>query len=98
MPSKKSANKAARRAERKRLRNRAIKSSSKARVAVAQKEIAAQDEAAPERVRAAISAVDKAVSKGVFHRNKAARLKSRLTRKMNVLVDSAAKQSQGNGG
>jgi len=98
MPRKKSTGKAARQAERKRLRNRAVKRSSKTRIAVAKKEIAAQSSSAPEKGREAISGIDKAVNKGIFHRNKAARLKSRLTKKMNVLTASITKQSQENGG
>ncbi|MEA3442442.1 MAG: 30S ribosomal protein S20 [Chloroflexota bacterium] len=98
MPSKKSTGKAARQAERKRLHNRAVKSSSKTRIAVAKKEIDAQSSSAPEKAREAVSSIDKAANKGIFHRNKAARLKSRLTKKMNVLTASITKQSQGNGG
>jgi small subunit ribosomal protein S20 len=33
---------------------------------------------------AAVSALDRAVTKGLFHKNKASRLKSRLTRRVNA--------------
>jgi hypothetical protein len=41
---------------------------------------------AQEEVIAAISSIDRAVSKGVFHRNKGARLKSRLMKKLNAVI------------
>lgn len=37
----------------------------------------------------ALIAMDKAVTKGIIHRNKAARLKSRLARKFNSLSDGS---------
>lgn len=74
--------KTARVAERKRLRNRAVKSGVKTLIARLEKKIAAKDISAREEIVATISSIDRAVSKGVFHRNKAARLKSRLTRKL----------------
>jgi len=74
--------KTARVAERKRLRNRAIKSGVKTLIARLEERIAAKDILAREEIVATISSIDRAVSKGVFHRNKAARLKSRLTRKL----------------
>lgn len=82
MSSNKSASKTARVAERKRLRNRAIKSGVKTLIARLEEKIAAKDISAREEIVATISSIDRAVSKGVFHRNKAARLKSRLTRKL----------------
>jgi len=74
--------KTARVAERKRLRNRAVKSGVKTLIARLEEKIAAKDISAREETVAAISSIDRAVSKGDFHRNKAARLKSRLTRKL----------------
>jgi len=38
---------------------------------------------AQEKVATATSNIDRAVSKGIIHRNRAARLKSRLARKLN---------------
>jgi len=47
---------------------------------------AGQLELAQQEAVVAISNVDRAVSRGVFHKNKAARLKSRLMKKLNALV------------
>jgi small subunit ribosomal protein S20 len=43
-------------------------------------------ELAQQEAVVAISNVDRAVSKGVFHKNKAARLKSRLIKRLNALA------------
>jgi small subunit ribosomal protein S20 len=76
-------NKSARSAERKRLRNRATRSSVKTEIVKAEKLIRAKDESAREGTVAVTSRIDRAVSKGIFHRNKASRLKSRLMKKLN---------------
>jgi small subunit ribosomal protein S20 len=56
----------------------------KTAVAKAEKLIEAGDkESALKEVITAISNIDRAVSGGVIHRNKGARLKSQLTRKLN---------------
>lgn len=85
MPKKsKSVLKAARAAERKRLRNKSVKSATKTWVTKAEKAIAAGDlEAAEQLVLQAISALDKAAEKGVIHPNNAARRKSRLMKRFN---------------
>ena len=83
MTSSKSLSKAARPAERRRLRNRSIRSNIKTHVAKAEKLIDAEQESAHQETIVAISSIDKAVSKGVFHCNKGARLKSRLMKKLN---------------
>ena len=81
-PSKKS-NKVARTAERKRLRNRLVRSSVKTHIAKARSSIDAGAESAQQETTLAMSSIDKAVSKGIIHRNKSARLKSRLMKKLN---------------
>jgi ribosomal protein S20 len=43
----------------------------------------AGEESAYQKTMLAISSIDKAVSKGIIHRNKGARLKSRLMEKLN---------------
>jgi len=43
-------------------------------------------ELAQQETAVAISSLDKAVSKGVFHRNKSARLKSRLIKRLNAAI------------
>jgi small subunit ribosomal protein S20 len=45
--------------------------------------VAAGEESARQKTMLAISSIDKAVSKGIVHRNKGARLKSRLMEKLN---------------
>ncbi|MBS3873501.1 MAG: 30S ribosomal protein S20 [Firmicutes bacterium] len=62
------------------LRNRMVKSS--VRTAVRK----FNDLTTVESLRAAISTLDKAVRKGVLHRNTASRKKSRLTLKLNKLT------------
>ncbi|MEE8619535.1 MAG: 30S ribosomal protein S20 [Dehalococcoidia bacterium] len=81
-PSRQS-NKVARTAERKRLRNRLVRSSAKTHIAKARSSIDAGEESAHEKTTLAVSGIDKAVSKGIIHRNKGARLKSRLIKKLN---------------
>ncbi|RLD97219.1 MAG: 30S ribosomal protein S20 [Aquificota bacterium] len=80
MPSTKSAKKRARQAEKRRIRNRSIRSYTKTMVKKVMKGV---DEGIPReeleaRIRDAVKAIDKAVSKGVYHRNEGARRKSRL--------------------
>lgn len=83
MPS----SKAARSAERKRLRNRSVRSAMKTHIARAEKLIGTErSESVKPAVVMAISSVDKAVKKGIAHRNKGARLKSRLMKRLNQVV------------
>jgi len=81
-PSKGS-NKVARTAERKRLRNRLVRSSVKTHIVKAKSSADAGEESAYQKTMLAMSSIDKAVSKGIIHRNKGARLKSRLIKKLN---------------
>ena len=84
MSSAKAANKIARSAERRRLRNSSIKTRMKTAISGAEKLINAREaKEAQEKVATATSNIDRAVSKGIIHRNRAARLKSRLARKLN---------------
>ncbi|MCD6599292.1 MAG: 30S ribosomal protein S20 [Dehalococcoidia bacterium] len=94
MPNSKSVDKAARSAGRKRGRNRLVRSSTRTRVSKARKLISNGElELAQQETAIAISSLDKAVSKGVFHRNKSARLKSRLMKKLNVATVVEPKRS-----
>jgi len=79
----KQGNKVARTAERKRLRNRLVRRSVKTCTGKAKSSVDAGEESAHQKTMLAISSVDKAVSKGIIHRNKGARLKSRLMKKLN---------------
>ena len=78
MSSGKRNNEAARAAERKRLRNRLVRRSAKTYVVKAKSAVDAGEESAYQKTMMAISSVDKAVSKGIIHRNKGARIKSLL--------------------
>ncbi len=94
MPNSKTVDKAARSAGRKRLRNRLVRSSTRTRVSKARKLISSGGlELAQQETATAISSLDKAVSKGVFHRNKSARLKSRLMKKLNAAAAVEPKRS-----
>ena len=67
--------------ERRRVRNKSVRSELKTRVKHAQESIATDTEDAPELVRAAQKRLDKAASAGVLHKNQAARRTSRLMRR-----------------
>lgn len=82
MSTSKGSNDVARTAERKRLRNRLVRRSVKTSTVKAKSSIAAGEESAHQKAMLAVSKIDKAVSKGVVHRNKGARLKSRLVKKL----------------
>jgi small subunit ribosomal protein S20 len=72
--------------ERKSLRNRPIRTATRTYVKKAQEAIGTGDlEAAVESTNQAIKVLDKAATKGVIHRNNAARRKSRLMAKLNGL-------------
>jgi len=83
VPNISSSSKVARKAERKGLRNRSVRSTVKTHITKAEKLINQKGETAQEEVVATISSIDEAVSKGVIHKNKGARLKSRLMKKLN---------------
>jgi small subunit ribosomal protein S20 len=81
----KSALKMIRVAERRRQRNRPIRSGLKTYIGKAAKTIAAgSGVTAQSQVQDAIRALDKAASKGIIHSNNAARRKSRLMKKLNM--------------
>ncbi|MCC7369807.1 MAG: 30S ribosomal protein S20 [Chloroflexi bacterium] len=84
MANTKSAEKMIRVAEKKRLRNRAVKSAVKTFIRKAERSIVATADEAQSLVVLAISRLDKAASKGVLHKRNAARRKSRLMKKLNV--------------
>ena len=81
MANTKSAKKRIRQNERRRLRNRAVRSKVRSAVKDAR---AGQGADMPTSVAAAIRELDRAVSKGVIHRNTAARKKSALVRRLVV--------------
>ena len=87
MPAKPSAAKRARQALKRRARNRVNKSGLHTAVKRVEAALAAGDkEAAQSALGAACARLDKTASKGVIHRNAAARSKSRLTQRVNKLA------------
>ncbi len=73
----------------KRLRNMMYRSRAKTMLKKAEQTIA-QDAPSEEAIRVAISTLDKAASKGIIHRNNAARRKSRLMKKFNTALRQPA--------
>ena len=86
------AEKSARVQERRRIINRGVRSSSRTYLKKAERLIPqGPAEEAATAVTQAIGALDWAAHKGVIHRNKAARQKSRLVRKLNASVAAQPK-------
>lgn len=83
MPNIKSAKKRVLTIEKKSLRNRAVKSNLKTRLKNFDTAVKTNDPIAKELLRDASSAVDTAAKKGVIHKNKANRKKSRLAKALN---------------
>lgn len=90
MPVIKSAQKRVRVTERKRLRNKPVRTTCKTNITKAERLIYMGDvNAAQEAVAVAITSLDKAAEKGIIHPNNAARRKSRLMKKFNQLQAQA---------
>jgi small subunit ribosomal protein S20 len=90
LPNIKSAEKRVRVTERKRLRNKSVRTMCKTNVTKAERLIFMGDvNAAQEAVAVAITSLDKAAEKGIIHANNAARRKSRLMKKFNQLQAQA---------
>lgn len=81
MPRIKSAKKSLRKSRELRLRNQSNESRTKTAIRAARAVIDTKPGEAASSVRAACRIIDRAVSKGVLHRNAAARKKSRLMRR-----------------
>ena len=95
MPVTKSAQKQMRVAERRQVRNKPVQSKCKTYITKTEKSIYSGElQVAQEAAVAAVSALDKAVGKGVIHPNNAARRKSRLVKKLNRMVSSSSEESQ----
>ena len=87
MPSEKTA----RASDRKRVRNRRVRSAARTFMTKAMNTLRAGElQPVEQAVTQVVSALDKAVTKGVIHRNNAARKKSRLVAKLNVLKTASA--------
>jgi len=86
MPNIKSAIKRVKTNQANNAQNTAVKSSMRTAVKKAEAAVAVNDAAAAKEVFAdAVSKLDKASSKGLIHKNAAARKKSRLAKKINAL-------------
>ena len=70
--------------EKRRLRNKGIRSEINSRVKTVIKN-AESGAASPADLQEAVKKIDKAVAKGIMHKNTAARKKSRLSKKLNSL-------------
>jgi small subunit ribosomal protein S20 len=73
--------------EKARLRNKAVRSELKTRVKAATASVGTENEA--EATRLAIKKIDKAATKGVIHKNAAARKKSRLVKRLAALASDS---------
>ena len=81
-----SAKKQARQSERRRIRNRVVRSSMRNYVKVARLALESKDvQAAESAVQVAISQLDRAASKRIIHSNQASRSKSRLMKQLATL-------------
>ncbi|MBE6153741.1 MAG: 30S ribosomal protein S20 [Firmicutes bacterium] len=83
MPNIKSAKKRVKVIAKKKVNNNDFRSSM--RTAIKNVEKATEKTVAAEKLNIAIQKIDKAVSKGLVHKNYAARQKSRLTKKVNEM-------------
>ncbi|MCC6499287.1 MAG: 30S ribosomal protein S20 [Anaerolineales bacterium] len=77
--------------EKRRLRNRNVRGSARTAVNQARATIAKNAPETKETVMQAIRELDKSAGKGVIHANKAARIKSRLMKRLNALSSAAPK-------
>jgi small subunit ribosomal protein S20 len=72
--------------EKRHARNRAVRSELKTRVKRALTAAQQGEENAADAAKAAVKRLDKAASKGIIHKNAAARRKSRLQKRINQLA------------
>ncbi len=87
MPTTRTAEKEMRVAERRKARNKSVRSETKTRVTLAESAISAGDlDAAKAAVKVAVSSLDKEAERAKVHPNNAARRKSRLIKKLNKIV------------
>jgi small subunit ribosomal protein S20 len=87
MPNHKSAKKRVRQNEKRRAINRSNRSSLRTQVKKLRSAISGHDQnQSQELLNPTVSAIDKAVNKGLLHKNTAARYKSRLTGHVNELA------------
>jgi len=93
VPHSVSARKRVRQNEKRRLYNKSIRTSIRTQIKRVRTAVEAGDkEAAEKELVKAVKLLDKAVSKGVVHKNTAARVKSRLTKHVNDMAPAPAEQ------
>lgn len=91
MPNIKSAIKRVKVAERRRIRNRSVRSAVRTYVKTAERSVfssASEQAVTVQAVAKALKELDSAASKGILHKNNAARRKSRLMKKLNKALAS----------
>ena len=76
--------------ERRRLRNKSVRSEMKTRVKHALVKAESGTDDAADALRLAVKRIDKAAAKGVIHKNQAANRKARLMRRLASLDSSSA--------
>jgi small subunit ribosomal protein S20 len=76
--------------ERRRLRNKSVRSEMKTRVKAALVHAEAGADDAAETLRLAVKRIDKAAARGVIHKNQAANRKARLMRRLAALDSSSS--------
>ena len=87
MPNIQSAKKRVRVTERKTLRNRMVKSAVRTDIKKFESAVAAGDsQAASEQLRLTVASIDRAASKGIFHKKTADRKKSRMAKKVHSMA------------
>jgi small subunit ribosomal protein S20 len=87
MPNHKSAAKRARQNEKRRARNRSLRAALRTQIRKFRAALASGNkELCLQLLNPTISKIDKAVNKGILHKNTAARYKSRLTKHLNTLA------------
>ena len=74
--------------EKRRLRNKAVRSELKTRTKNALTAAETGAETSVDDLRTAVKRIDKAAAKGIIHKNQAANRKSRLMRRINSLTSS----------
>ena len=95
MPYSKSSQKQVHVAEKRRLRNKSIRSLCKTNIIKAEKLILSGElDSARVAVIAAITSLDKAAEKGSIHPNNAARRKSRLMKKLNQAIALSSAEAE----
>jgi small subunit ribosomal protein S20 len=92
MPKARTDTKRAEKHEKRRMRNRSVRSAVKTYIGHARVEIAEDPESdeTESALRRAIRELDRAAQKGVIHQNNAARRKSRLIKRARVAAEAAA--------